>query len=76
MVAKDMMRASSEGTIVLLGIQLPYQAGGLGLMRTEMGEAGGNIDTVRHDRSFRVLDAASVRVEVDFELSRPSMIMG
>jgi threonine dehydratase len=59
-----------------LCIQLADQQGQLGLLCTEIGLAGGNINTVVHDRTFLVNDAKSARVELEVEVADPAMRAG
>ncbi len=54
-----------------LRIQLPDMAGMLGQLCTEIGEGGGNINSVVHDRTFLAHDAKSARVEVEIEVAEP-----
>ena len=56
-----------------LRVQLPDQAGTLGLLCTEIGLAGGNINTVIHDRTFLANDAKSARVELEVEIADPDV---
>ncbi len=56
-----------------LCIQLADQQGQLGVLCTEIGLAGGNINTVAHDRTFLVTDAKSARVELEVEVADPAM---
>lgn len=56
-----------------LCIQLADQQGQLGVLCTEIGLAGGNINTVAHDRTFLVNDAKSARVELEVEVADPAM---
>ena len=56
-----------------LCIQLADQQGHLGTLCSEIGLAGGNINTVVHDRTFLVTDAKSARVELEVEVADPSM---
>ncbi len=56
-----------------LCIQLADQQGQLGQLCTEIGLAGGNINTVTHDRTFMVNDAKSARVELEVEVADPAM---
>lgn len=56
-----------------LSIQLADQQGQLGVLCTEIGLAGGNINTVVHDRTFLVNDAKSARVELEVEVADPAM---
>ena len=56
-----------------LRVQLSDQAGTLGQLCTEIGMAGGNINTVVHDRTFLVNDAKSARVELEVEVVDPAV---
>lgn len=56
-----------------LCIQLADQQGQLGVLCTEIGLAGGNINTVVHDRTFLANDAKSARVELEVEVADPAM---
>lgn len=56
-----------------LCIQLADQQGQLGVLCTEIGLAGGNINTVVHDRTFLVNDAKSARVELEVEVADAAM---
>lgn len=56
-----------------LRIQLPDQAGTLGQLCTEVGGAGGNINSVVHDRTFLATDAKSARVELEVEVADPAV---
>lgn len=56
-----------------LCIQLADQQGQLGVLCTEIGLVGGNINTVVHDRTFLVNDAKSARVELEVEVADPAM---
>lgn len=62
-----------EERLFRLRIQLADQQGQLGVLCTEIGEAGGNINTVVHDRTFLVNDAKSARVELEVEVADPAM---
>lgn len=55
-----------------LRVQLPDQAGTLGQLCTEVGLAGGNINSVVHDRTFLANDAKSARVELEIEVADPA----
>ncbi len=61
-----------DGTLFRLVVQLPDRTGTLGQLCAEIGEMGGNINTVIHDRSFLAADAKSARVEVEVELADAS----
>jgi threonine dehydratase len=54
-----------------LRVQLSDQAGTLGQLCTEVGLAGGNINSVAHDRTFLANDAKSARVELEIEVADP-----
>jgi threonine dehydratase len=62
-----------EERLFKLCIQLADRQGELGLLCTEIGLAGGNINTVVHDRTFLVNDAKSARVELEVEVADPAM---
>lgn len=62
-----------EGRLFKLCIQLADQQGQLGLLCSEVGLAGGNINTVIHDRTFLVNDAKSARVELEIEVADAAM---
>lgn len=62
-----------EQRLFKLCIQLADQQGQLGVLCTEIGLAGGNINTVVHDRTFLVNDAKSARVELEVEVADPAM---
>ena len=55
-----------------LRVQLHDQAGTLGQLCTEVGLAGGNINSVVHDRTFLANDAKSARVELEVEVADPA----
>lgn len=55
-----------------LRVQLPDQAGTLGQLCSEVGLAGGNINSVVHDRTFLANDAKSARVELEVEVAEPA----
>lgn len=58
-----------EGRLLRLAVELPDQAGALGLLCTAIGELGGNINSIVHDRLFLGQDAKSVRVEAEVEVA-------
>lgn len=62
-----------EERLFRLCVQLADQQGQLGLLCAEIGLAGGNINTVVHDRTFLVNDAKSARVELEVEVADPAM---
>lgn len=62
-----------DARLFKLCIQLADQQGQLGVLCTEIGLAGGNINTVVHDRTFLVNDAKSARVELEVEVADPAM---
>ena len=62
-----------EERLFRLCIQLADQQGQLGILCTEIGLVGGNINTVVHDRTFLVNDAKSARVELEVEVADPAM---
>ena len=62
-----------EERLFRLSIQIADQQGQLGLLCSEIGLAGGNINTVVHDRTFLSNDAKSARVEVEIEVADPLM---
>ena len=62
-----------EQRLFRLRIQLADQQGELGLLCSEIGLAGGNINSVVHDRTFQVTDAKSARVELEVEIADPAM---
>ncbi len=62
-----------EQRLFRLCIQLADRQGELGVLCTEIGLAGGNINTVVHDRTFLVNDAKSARVELEVEVADPAM---
>ena len=61
-----------NGQLLRLAVTLPDQAGALGRLCTTVGEFGGNINTVTHDRTFLARDARSARVELEIELADAS----
>ena len=65
-----------EGRLFRLKIQLADQAGSLGLLCSEIGLAGGNINTVAHDRTFLANDAKSARVDLEIEVADPATRKG
>ena len=58
-----------EDRLFRLCVQLADQAGTLGLLCSEIGLAGGNINSVTHDRTFLASDAKSARVELEIEVA-------
>ena len=62
-----------EERLFRLCIQLADKQGQLGVLCSEIGLAGGNINTVVHDRTFLVNDAKSARVELEVEVADPAM---
>ena len=62
-----------EDRLFRLCIQLADRQGELGLLCSEIGLAGGNINSVVHDRTFLVNDAKSARVELEVEVADPAM---
>ena len=54
-----------------LYVQVHDQAGTLGQLCSEVGLAGGNINSVVHDRTFLANDAKSARVELEIEVADP-----
>lgn len=62
-----------EERLFRLSIQIADQQGQLGLLCSEIGLAGGNINAVVHDRTFLSNDAKSARVEVEIEVADPMM---
>lgn len=64
----------AEKRLVRLRIDAPDTAGTLGLMCSEIGHAGGNINSVVHDRTFLSIGAKSVRVEVEVEFADPAAL--
>ena len=62
-----------EDRLFKLCIQLADRQGQLGLLCSEIGLAGGNINSVIHDRTFLANDAKSARVEVEVEVADPTM---
>ena len=61
-----------EGRLFRLRVDLPDQAGTLGVLCSEIGFAGGNINSVVHDRTFLSTDAKSARVDLEIEVSDPA----
>ena len=51
-----------EERLLRFAVALPDQAGSLGMLCSAIGQLGGNIDSVIHDRNFLGEDAKSVRV--------------
>lgn len=64
----------AERRLVRLRIDVPDTAGTLGLLCSEIGHAGGNINSVVHDRTFLATGAKSVRVEVEVEFADPAAL--
>ncbi len=64
----------AEKRLVRLRIDAPDTAGTLGLLCSEIGQAGGNINSVVHDRTFLSTGAKSVRVEVEVEVADPAAL--
>ncbi len=62
-----------DGTLFRLGVQLPDRTGTLGQLCAEIGQLGGNINSVVHDRGFLAADAKSARVEIELELADPAL---
>lgn len=62
-----------EGRLFKMSIELADRQGELGLLCSEIGLAGGNINTVVHDRTFLANDAKSDRVELEIEIADASM---
>lgn len=60
------------GQFVRLTVSTLDQAGGLGRIATLVGENGGNILNVHHERVFGGATARSTDVEIDVELTDPS----
>ncbi len=58
-----------ERRLFRLAVPLPDQAGSLARLCTAIGELGGNINTVTHDRAFVPRDAKSVQVLVEIEVA-------
>ncbi len=61
-----------HGQLLRLAVTLPDQAGSLGRVCTVIGEFGGNINSVTHDRTFLARDARSARVMLELELVDPA----
>ena len=57
-----------EGRLLRFTVGLADRAGALGVLCTEIGKLGGNINTVTHDRTFLAADAKSVQVELEVEV--------
>lgn len=62
-----------DGKLFRLCVQLSDQAGALGQLCSEIGLAGGNINTVVHDRTLLINDAKSARVELEVEIVDPTV---
>lgn len=58
-----------ERRLFRLAVPLPDQAGSLARLCTAIGELGGNINNVTHDRAFVPRDAKSVQVLVEVEVA-------
>ncbi|MEM6681288.1 MAG: threonine ammonia-lyase [Pseudomonadota bacterium] len=58
-----------EGLLFRLSVVMPDRAGALGQLCALIGDCGGNINTVNHDRSFLIEDARCARVELEIEVS-------
>jgi threonine dehydratase len=58
-----------ERRLFRLAVPLPDQAGSLARLCTAIGELGGNINDVSHDRAFVPRDARSVQVLVEVEVA-------
>lgn len=58
-----------EERILRFAVALPDQAGSLGMLCSAIGELGGNINSVVHDRNFLGQDAKSVRVVAEVEVA-------
>lgn len=64
----------AEKRLVRLRIDVPDTVGTLGLLCSEIGQCGGNINSVVHDRTFLSTNAKSVRVEVEVEVADPASL--
>ncbi len=62
-----------EERLFQLCVQLADQQGQLGMLCSEIGLAGGNINTVVHDRTFLANDAKSARVVLEVEVADSAM---
>jgi threonine dehydratase len=58
-----------EERLLRFAVALPDQAGSLGRLCAAIGDLGGNIDSVVHDRNFLGQDAKSVRVVAEVEVA-------
>jgi threonine dehydratase len=58
-----------EERLLRFAVALPDQAGSLGMLCSAIGQLGGNIDSVVHDRNFLGQDAKSVRVVAEVEVA-------
>jgi threonine dehydratase len=58
-----------EERLLRFAVALPDQAGSLGMLCSAIGQLGGNIDSVVHDRHFLGQDAKSVRVVAEVEVA-------
>jgi threonine dehydratase len=58
-----------EGRLLHVRVVLPDQAGSLGRACSEIGQLGGNINAVLHDRTYVPIDAKSARVEFEIEVT-------
>jgi threonine dehydratase len=63
-----------EGRLMRLTVRVPDQAGSLARVCTVIGELGGNINTVAHDRTF--LPSGPKSTEVDIEVELPDATTG
>ena len=66
LLQRQMLR---EGRLLRLHVVVPDQVGMLGRLCTEIGLAGGNINSVVHDRALLNNDSKSVRVAVEVEVN-------
>ena len=66
-------QAVRDEKLFRLRVQLPDHAGMLGQLCSEIGIAGGNINSVVHDRTFLSSDAKSARVELEVEIVEPQV---
>lgn len=57
-----------EGKLLRLRLVLPDTRGALGPICTLIGEGGGNINSIQHDRGFLGGEAGSARVDIEIEL--------
>ena len=58
-----------ERRLFRIAVPIPDQAGSLARLCTAIGELGGNINNVTHDRAFVPRDAKSVQVLVEIEVA-------